>query len=258
MEVLLNINDLCYLDLFNNLNMYIEKNTINTISGPNNCGKTTLMRILDRTIKINTNIVIHGKEINEYKDLEYSKIIQVVFPNKILFQEKTLLEEIKTQSDTIDTDKIDFLLTKLNLKKYQNKDISLLNEKETILVQIILAIINAKEIVIIDELDNYFNDNELIKLYKLFKEIIKKYDLTFILTSINLNPSIFSDYIYIIHNGKVLLKGEPLRVLDKDNILNKIGLNIPFIIDLSVKLKDYDLLNEIKLNQESLINKLWK
>ena len=66
MDIILNINDLCYINLFNNLNMYIEKNTINTVSGPNNCGKTTLMRILDRSIKTETNIVIHGKEINEY------------------------------------------------------------------------------------------------------------------------------------------------------------------------------------------------
>lgn len=258
MDVLLNINDLCYMNLFSDLNMYIEKNTLNIVSGPNNCGKTTLMRILDRSINTETNIIIHGKEISEYKDSDYSNILQVVFPNRIIFHEKYLLDELKIQTEEIDNDKIEYLLSKLNLKKSQNKDISQLTEKEIILTQIAIAILNTKEIVAIDELDNYFDDKELIKLYKVFKEIIKEYDLTFIITSINLNPSIYSDNIFIIHNGKVVLKGEPLRVLDKDNILNKIGLNIPFIIDLSVKLRDYDLLNEIKLNQESLIDKLWK
>ena len=62
----------------------------------------------------------------------------------------------------------------------------------------------------------------------------------------------------IINKGKIALKGEPLRVLDKDNVLNKIGLEVPFMIDLSVKLKDYQLVNKIILNQEEMIEELWK
>ena len=66
------------------------------------------------------------------------------------------------------------------------------------------------------------------------------------------------DNLCIINKGKIVLKGEPLRVLDKDNVLNKIGLEVPFMIDLSVKLKDYQLVNKIILNQEEMIEELWK
>ena len=51
---------------------------------------------------------------------------------------------------------------------------------------------------------------------------------------------------------------EPLKVLEKDNIINKVDLDLPFMIDLSSKLRDYDLIKEIELDKESLINKLWK
>ena len=110
----------------------------------------------------------------------------------------------------------------------------------------------------IDEIDNYFTDEELIKIYKFFNTCMDKYDLTFIVTCLNLNSTIYVDNLCIINKGKIALKGEPLRVLDKDNVLNKIGLEVPFMIDLSVKLKDYQLVNKIILNQEEMIEELWK
>lgn len=258
MDVILNINNLKYNNIFKDLSLYIEKNTITAISGSNNCGKTTLMRILNRDIVTDNKIIYKGKNINDYKQEEYSKNVQIIFPQDILFQEKTIIEELKIQQDELDINKIDFVISKLKLKKIQNKDISLLSDKEILLTQIALSIINSNEIIMIDEIDNYFTKNELINLYKFFNQCIDRYDLTFIITCLNLDSTIYVDELYIISNGKILLKGEPLRVLDKDNVLNKEGLDIPFIIDLSVKLKDYQLINKIILNQEEMIEELWK
>ena len=90
MDVILNINNLKYNNIFKDLSIYIGKNTITAISGSNNCGKTTLMRILSRNIKTDTNIVYRGKEIKDYKQENYNNKIQVVFPEEILFQEKAI------------------------------------------------------------------------------------------------------------------------------------------------------------------------
>ena len=258
MDVILNINNIKYKDIFEDLSIYIEKHTITAISGSNKCGKTTLIRILNKDIMTDSNIVYEGKEINNYKDDEYYKKVQVVFPQEIIFHEKTILDELKYQQETLDLEKTDFLISKLGLKKVQNKDINTLEEKEIFLTQIAIAILNSKDIVMIDEIDNYFTDEELIKIYKFFNTCMDKYDLTFIVTCLNLNSTIYVDNLCIINKGKIALKGEPLRVLDKDNILNKIGLEVPFMIDLSVKLKDYQLVNKIILNQEEMIEELWK
>lgn len=258
MDVILNINNLKYNNIFKDLSIYIEKNTITAISGSNNCGKTTLMRILNKNIGTDSNIIYRGKSINDYKDIDYSKKIQVVFPCEILFEEKTIIDELKIQKEEIDFDKIDFIISKLNLKKIQNKDISQLTEKEIFLTQIALSIINSEELIMIDEIDNYFTKEELIKIYKFFNQCIDKYDLTFIITCLNLDSTIYVDNLYIISKGRILLKGEPLRVLDKDNILNKEGLEVPFLIDLSVKLKDYQLIEKIILNKDEMIDTLWK
>ena len=99
---------------------------------------------------------------------------------------------------------------------------------------------------------------EVEQLNKLLKDYIKKYKTTIIITTINLENTINSDYLIIIDDNKIILEGKPLEILGKDNIINKVGLDLPFMIDLTTKLKDYDLIKDIEIDKEKLINKLWK
>ena len=63
---------------------------------------------------------------------------------------------------------------------------------------------------------------------------------------------ILINYQYPYHNNP------DLPILKEDNIINKIGLKIPFMIDLSVKLQDYDLISKMTLDMNGMVNKLWK
>ena len=55
-----------------------------------------------------------------------------------------------------------------------------------------------------------------------------------------------------------VIEGTPNYVLQNDNIVNKVGLNLPFMYDLTVKLKDYNLLDDIVLDPDRMVNILWK
>ena len=52
------------------------------------------------------------------------------------------------------------------------------------------------------------------------------------MTTSDLNETLYSDYLYIINDSKIIIEGNPIEVLEKDNIINKAGLNLPFMIDL--------------------------
>ena len=81
MEVILNINNLKYSYndeniIFNNLCMYIQKSSITAISGPNNSGKTTLLKLLStnkynrkgmRLILSSTILILNKNIINKFK-----------------------------------------------------------------------------------------------------------------------------------------------------------------------------------------------
>ena len=67
-----------------------------------------------------------------------------------------------------------------------------------------------------------------------------------------LSKSVLS--ITIIDDGE----GFPLEVLKQDNKLNKLGLELPLMVDLSVKLHDYDLLKDIIIDMDRMVDTLWK
>ena len=248
MTKIIEINNFSDDKLFENLNINVEKNTITTISGGNSCGKTTLMRILSREIITENNILLNNKSINDYTISEFTNLVQTVIPNEIIFEENTLENELKNIN----------LVKGLRIKSILNKNIKDLTIKEKVLAQLAIALDSKPQVLLLDNVFIYFNDKEKEEILTFLRNYQKKYNLTVILTTINLRDSLYTDYLYIIGNKKVVLKGVPLKVLEKDNILNKVGLNIPFMADLSVKLKDYDLLDSIVLEKDRMVDILWK
>ena len=151
----------------------------------------------------------------------------------------------------------------LNLKKLlkeleiDKKKIEKLDKFELLWLQILKAIAISDKIVVIDSLDYDMTKLELDEVYDFIKKVAKVFKMSFIMTSLSLEEALNTDKIYIIQVGEVILWGEPRVVLQKDHILNKAGLEVPFMIDLSVKLRDYDLVEDIILDKGRLIDSLW-
>ncbi len=255
MDVILNINNLNYQDIFHTLTLSLEKRKIITISGANNSGKTTLCRILDRRIKGNFNINLMGKNIDEYSLEKYNHLIQIVYPNQTFFSTDNPLEMI----DMIECpkEKKEFIKKELQKLKMLNKNMDKYNIVEKIWLQIMMAVLRSNEIIVIDNLDYYMNSLEQQDVYNFIKRCIKYFHNSFIMTTTSLDRALDTDALYIIQDGEFILHGEPLTILQRDNMINKAGLNVPFMIDLSVKLRDYELIKEIELDKERLIDTIW-
>ena len=256
MKKLIEIEDLSYKKLWKQLNLSIEKNKFITISGPNNCGKTTLIRILNREIVQEKGIRINNKNIIDYKIEEYTKLVQCIIPLEIIFIENTLYEELLLY--TSDKDKINNILDNLKIETIATKEFKTYTSKEIILSQLAIALIKNPKILLIDSIGIYFEEDEIKIIMDYLRHEQEEQKLTIVWTTINLKESLKTDYLYILNDGVVALEGIPITILEKDNIINKIGLNIPFMIDLSVKLKDYDLIDQMELDMNRMADKLWK
>ncbi len=244
----------------NNLDILISKNTISTISGANNCGKTTLIRIIGKLLECESEITYEDKKISEYSYEEYNQKVKTVIPKEIIFDEINIEEELYNKCNIEYKEKehlINNIVKGLKIKKILNKDIKSLTTKEIVFAQIAIALLNKPKLLLIDSIDLYLNIEEQKNIISYFKEFILEYGLTVIITTTNLEISLDTNYLYIVDKGELVLSGRPIEVLEKDNIINKIGLNIPFMIDLSVKLRDYDLITEIETDYDRMIDALW-
>ena len=146
----------------------------------------------------------------------------------------------------------------MKLSKLLKTSIRKLDKKNTIKLQLLITLLCRPKVLFIDNIMSYFNKKEVNELNEILKYFINEYKTTIIITTIDLNNTINSDYLIIFNENKIILEGDPIKVLEKDNIINKENLDLPFMIDLSSKLKDYDLIKQIELDKEQLINKLWK
>lgn len=259
----LEIKELKYLDLYKNFNLKIEKNKFVTISGSNNCGKTTLIRIIDGQLYTNSEILLFDKDYHDYKITEIGNIIKSVIPleyNPIQERvEDELLYQLPTELSKEEKQKIIKDIAKtFKLTKFLTKNVESLSEEDIIKLQLAQAIISKPKILLIDDLSPIFNKQELLEITNILKDINKSHEITIIMITSILECNLQSDYTYIISNKQITLEGIPSKVLEKDNIINKAGLELPFMMDLSVKLKDYDLIKDIELDMEKMVNNLWK
>lgn len=258
----LEILGLNYKNIFKDFSIAFADKSFLAITGPNNCGKTTLIRIIDGTLKTTNTILLYGKKLEDYKITEVNNIIQTVIPLEITFTQVTVEEELIYKLPlglNIDLKQkiLKKILKQFKLTKIKSKNLIELSVEETIKLQLALATIVPPKILLLDDLSTYFSRKDLLELLDILNKIRIESKITIIMATINLNITINTDYIYVLNNSEIVLEGEPLSVLEKDNILNKVGLELPFMLDLSVKLRDYDLLKKTELDIDRMVDTLW-
>ena len=259
MEV--SINDLVFgYDklLFDKLNLTIHSNTFTSILGKNGCGLTSLVKILinelDYSGQIKYNNILLNKE-NEEKimskvsviyDYENMFIYNDVYNNLVFSLEKS------GYSSSIIDESINDLLKDLNLEYLINKKINELSDSEKEEVILLCMIVNKPSLLILDNSLNNIEYNVKTKIIN----YLKKQEITVINITSNVEDMLLSDEI-IIMNDKKCITYNNINELNEE-ILNKNNLKLPFIIDLSNKLKYYDLVKKIYTDKNELVDEVWK
>lgn len=251
-------------NIFNNFSLSIKKGEWITLTGPNGSGKTTLIKILSGLIITDSNIKISNILLNKNSIYEIRKTIGVVFDNlDNNFLCETVEEELVFPLENLCYSKKEMairlkeLANIFNLEKIINKSINDLSIYEKVIISIASVLSYNPDILIMDETLSYLNNKEKEKILKILSLLNKK-GLTIINSTHNLEESYNSDRLVVINGGKVILDNKPILVMEQEKELNKIGINLPFEVDLSLKLKLYDLLDSTVLNINEMVDLLWQ
>ena len=74
----------------------------------------------------------------------------------------------------------------------------------------------------------------------------------------DIEETLNSDRIIILHDNALVCDGKTLSVLNEEKILKRLGVGIPFIVELNKYFMDYGMINKYYLSNERLVNALWK
>ena len=232
--------------IFNNFNLNISEGKFVTILGKNGSGKTTLAKILGGFYK--KNILIYGE--NDYQnikvifdDLDFDGIVMNILINSLKG-----LDKKEKSNRVIEVSKL------FGFDKLLNKDYDTLCLKDKKIVNLGIGILSKPKVLVLDNiLEGLDKKNKNIILKKL-----KKLKITMINLSNDVNDALISDEVVIIGGGKVLLKGSKKRVLEDENFFETYDMELPFTVNLSNKLKFYELIDRVYFDDKKLVDDLWK
>lgn len=261
MKEIIKIKKLSYKTILNDINLSFYENKINYISGSNKCGKSTLMRILNGDIISCGQVFYNGVDINKMSYYEFNKTVGSVLTLDYDFTFTTVKEEILYKIDQLNIDRKEhqkrykWILTLLSLKEETEKNITDLDENQKLKLLTALQLVKRPKILLLGNIFTYIKKKEQESFFSLLKKVE---NLTVIVSSNDLLSCLYSDYLHLFHKGKLILSGKTMAVLKKDSMINKLGLDLPFMIDLSLKLKYYNLVEDIELDMNRMVHQLWK
>lgn len=222
--------------IFNNISFDVSTCKWTTIIGLSGCGKSTFIRLINNDFKYDGEILFDGNIIIidgnfNYENILVSKLIKKNYSKKIYNK----------------------IINEYDLKNIISKKVSDLNEQDKIKLLFCLKLSSKGDIVIIDNLLNKLNCHNKDIIVK----ILNKLKINVINMTNNMEDTLLGENIIIMDKGKIMLNDKKENIFMKYDDIKKIGLDLPFIVDLSIKLKYYGLVNKIYFSMEELIGAIW-
>lgn len=269
MENLLEVKNLSFAfggkKILDKISFQVKKAEFVSILAANNGGKTTMIKLLAGLLPSKNNISLDNLVLNKNNGKKYLRQIGLVFSDidrqfltDTVYDELSLvLRNLKISKKTSEK-KIKHIVDEMDMNYILDKRIKELGNFDKIKTLLALALIHSPKIVYIDDVFRLLREEESRVLNQLLRKMVSLYEVSVVSTSSNLGDSLYADKVILLDNAKLSLEGSFDEIITKDNQLAKAGIVIPKMIDISLKLKFYELLDEIILDEKALVNKLWK
>ncbi len=88
-------------------------------------------------------------------------------------------------------------------------------------------------------------------------DLLDKQNINYVNVASNIEDALFGDYIIVYDEDMKVLEGNKEVVLKNEKLLKKLGFGVPFVVDLSIQLMYYDILDKVYFDVDNLLEALW-
>jgi len=199
--------------ILSNVHMHILEGKINFIIGPNGGGKTTLVRAIMNLIPPKKGFIkIFGKPNSRQ---QVAKTISYVPQYSSIDRSFpiTVYEAVEMVMPNLSRKQIESALAAMEIQEFKERKISSLSGGEFQRVLIARALVGKPKILILDEPTNNLDAKTQNRLFGLVKKLNKKFGLTVILITHDINIiSAIAQKVFCINRG-LICEGTPHKVL---------------------------------------------
>lgn len=203
-----------------------ETGKIYTILGPNGSGKSTLIKAITNNIPITDGkILLNNRHVNSIKTKELARRCAVLWQKNTAPADLTVRRLVeygryphqRWNTSQEDQQIVKDVLKMVDLSAFAEKKISQLSGGEAQRAWLGMALAQQPEILFLDEPTTYLDVSFQLELLSLIKRLNMKKEQTIIMVLHDLNQaSMYSDYLYVLKEGKVAAKGTPQEVMNQN------------------------------------------
>ncbi len=250
--------------IFDKLNLNIRRGSFLSIIGPNGSGKSTLMKLIVGLYKAQGEIKVDNIVMSEDSYKSIRSKIGIVFENPDnQFVAETVMDEIAFTLENMNYDKKEIKARVkevgklLDIESLMEKEPHSLSGGQKELVAIASALVLKPKILILDEALDMVDNNRRQDVLNILTNL-NNLGLTIINITHNSEELLYGSDIIVMNEGKIKDQGPTKELLRKEKLFKNNGLELPFVVDLSYKLKYYDLVDDIVLDMDELVKLIWK
>ena len=246
------------IHVINDVTLELPNQGLVSFLGASGSGKTTLLNVIGGLDKAQGTISYDSFEMKKYDMSKIDKYrnenFGYVFQTYNLLLNETVYDNLKIALELIDiydeketSSRIEYALTSVGMYKYRKKKASQLSGGQQQRVAIARALVKHCKVIIADEPTGNLDSTNAVEVMNILKSISRK-TLVLLVTHNESLANFYSDYIYIIEDGKIINKYENVssEVLEttNDNVIYLKDMNLSEGKIDSVSIKFYS--NESK------------
>lgn len=252
-------------EVLKNLELHIQEGDYYVLCGTNGSGKSSLVKAILNVTFYDGEVMLFSKKMSNETQTDLLDNISVVFenPNRNLVCE-TVYDELKFPLKNRKYKKLEYdkeiqdCAKKLGIETLLFLPTYVLSGGEKQLVAFASAIITKPKLLILDEPFTMLDGITKDKLMRSIKKYYKDTKCTILHITHDVEDILYGKTVGILKEGKIVSSISKEEFIQDDKIAKEGGMKLPFMADLSLKLKYYNLLSEPILDMNKMVDQLWK
>ena len=250
--------------ILKNVNLNVEKGQFLSIIGSNGSGKSTLIKFLYGLYEHEGYAEVDGYFLNEKNILNIRKIVSVIngddygfIYGRVIDELIVPLENIGISKSEIDR-KIRIIVSLFKLEDILYRSIKNINNSKKQVVMFAQALVIDPDILLVDDAMHQMDIKDKKLVFDILDKYKKRNNITILMTTHDVEDTLNSDKVIVMDKGSIVLYGSVISVYKNKKVLEKVGVSIPFVIDLSLRLIDKGIIKYVYKDMRKLVDVLWK